>query len=211
MKQLFQEDQMKRFGFAMLAVVMTAGLGFFSAARADDAEAAIGKEAPAFSLQDQNGKTVNLSDYKGKIVVLEWWNNECPVVQRHYKANTMNSMADKYSSKDVVWIAINSTNGKTNDNNKAAGSEMGITSRPILNDSDGKVGKAYGAKSTPHMFIIDKEGKLAYMGGIDNDPQGDKKEGVVNYVDKALTELLNGQPVSEPKTKQYGCGVKYAK
>jgi len=122
----------------------------------------------------------------------------------------MNSLAERFSSKDVLWLAINSTSGKTNDNNKSIAGEWNIN-HPVLNDSDGKVGKAYGAKSTPHMFIIDKAGNLAYAGGIDNDPNGDKKEGKVNYVEKALNELLNGQPVSEPKTKQYGCGVKYAK
>jgi peroxiredoxin len=181
-----------------------------TAVRAADAE--IGKAAPDISLQDQNGKTVNLADLKGKIVVLEWFNEECPYVQRHHaKDKTMSTLSDKYSAKDVVWLAINSTSGKTNDNNKSIAEKWNIK-YSVLNDSDGKVGKAYGAKSTPHMFIIDKEGKLAYSGGIDNDPQGEKTGAdKVNYVDKALTEILDGKAVSEPKTKQYGCSVKYKK
>jgi len=172
--------------------------------------AKIGAAAPQFALQDQDGKTVSLADAKGKIVVLEWFNNECPFVQRHYKAKTMNTLADKYSSKDVVWYAINSTNGKTQADNKSIAGEWSVN-HPILNDSEGTVGHAYGAKSTPHMFIIDKDGKLVYIGGIDNDEEGSKGDQKVNYVEKALDEILAGKPVSEPQTKQYGCSVKYAK
>jgi peroxiredoxin len=169
-----------------------------------------GDMAPQFSLQDQDGKTVNLSDYKGKIVVLEWFNNDCPFVQRHYKAKTMNELVDKWKDKDVAWLAINTTPGKTNETNKQAVQDWSIN-HPVLNDSDGTVGREYGAKSTPHMFIIDKDGKVAYVGGIDNDPEGNKGSARVNYVDKALEELTNGKPVSTPETKQYGCGVHYAK
>src|SRR5438132_13692950 len=121
---------------SLALVVLVAGLSAWGAAE-------IGQTAPQFSLQDQDGKTVSLSDYKGKIVVLEWFNNECPYVQRHYKAKTMDNLASKYSAKDVVWLAINSTTGKTNDDNKAIASEWNIN-HPILNDSDGKVGKDYG-------------------------------------------------------------------
>ena len=196
---------MKR--FMMFAAVCMAAVSF--AIAADTAK--IGKPAPAFELQDQNGKTVTLAEQKGKIVVLEWFNNECPFVVRHYeKDKTMATLSDKYSSKDVVWLAINSTSGKKGDDNKKIAGDWSIK-YPILSDSDGKVGKAYGAKSTPHMFIIDKEGNLAYAGGIDNDPEGDKGDKRVNYVEKALDELLDGKPVSEAQTKQYGCGVKYAK
>jgi len=201
---------MKKNVLAMVAVALAMVLCVSRAVRAADAE--IGKPAPDFSLQDQNGKTVNLADLKGKIVVLEWFNEECPYVVRHHeKDKTMSTLSDKYASKDVVWLAINSTNGKTSDNNKAVAEKWSVK-YPILNDSDGKVGHAYGAKSTPHMFIIDKEGKLAYAGGIDNDPQGEKTgSDKVNYVDKALTEILDGKAVSEPKTKNYGCSVKYPK
>ena len=165
-----------------------------------------GDEAPAFSLQDQNGKTANLSDYKGKIVVLEWFNDGCPFVQRHYKAKTMN---DKYKDKDVVWLAINSTAGKKPADNKSAAESMNVD-HPILADTDSSVAKAYGAKSTPDMFVIDKDGKIAYEGAIDNDPDGTKAD-KVNYVDKALSEILAGKSVSEPQTESYGCHVHYQK
>jgi peroxiredoxin len=181
-----------------------------SAAQQARAEVKPGADAPAFSLQDQDGKTVSLADFKGKIVVLEWFNNECPYVKRHYEAKTMNTLSDKWKDKDVVWLAINSTDGKKNADNKAAADALSVN-HPILNDADGKIGKEYGAKSTPHMFIIDKDGKVVYTGGIDNDPDGKKGDKAVNYVDKALDELAAGKPVSEPQTKQYGCGVHYAK
>ncbi len=197
-------------GIVMIALALA--FGALSVARAESkSEAEIGKPAPAFSLQDQTGKTVNLSDFKGKIVVLEWFNQGCPYVVRHYeKLNTMNTLSEQYSSKDVAWLAINSTSGKSNDDNKASAESWKIN-HPVLNDTDKTAAKAYGAKTTPHMFIIDKSGNLAYSGGIDNDPEGTKTEGKVNYVQKALDELTAGQPVSEPKTKQYGCGVKYEK
>jgi peroxiredoxin len=172
-------------------------------------QAAIGAAAPQFSLQDQDGKTVSLSDNAGKIVVLEWVNPECPFVQRHYAAKTMINLANEFSGKGVVWIAINSTHTADNAENKSWVSQNSLT-YPILNDSNGEVGKAYGAKSTPDMFIIDQSGKLVYEGAIDNDPAGDKTGDKVNYVQKALDEILAGKSVSEPQTKSYGCSVKYA-
>src|SRR4051794_36096768 len=153
-------------------------------------KAQIGQPAPSFTLSDQNGKTVSLNDLKGKIVVLEWWNNECPIVQRHYKDEAMNKLANKWTEKDVVWLAVNSTGGKNNDDNKKAASDWKM-GRPVLNDAAGNVGHSYGATNTPHMYVIDQSGKLVYMGAIDNDPRGDKSE-KVNYVDKALTELTSG-------------------
>ncbi len=203
---------MRKLMVLSVAVVMVAALGVLSLARAANVQpkAELGKPAPDFSLQDQNGKTISLSDYQGKIVVLEWFNNECPYVQRHYREQTMNKLVDAYAPKGVVWLAINSTAGKTNQDNKAAASELGVN-HPILNDSAGTVGHEYGAKSTPHMFIIDKAGNLVYTGAIDNDRDGDRTEGKVNYVQKALDELLAGKPVSEPRTRQYGCTVHYAR
>jgi peroxiredoxin len=169
-----------------------------------------GDTAPSFSLQDQNGKTVSLNDFKGKIVVLEWFNDVCPFVQRHYKAGTMNDLASKWKDKDVVWLAINTTPGTSVSHNKEIVDKWSIN-HPVLDDSQGTVGREYGAKSTPHMFIIDKDGKIAYAGGIDNDPSGDKGSTRVNYVEKALEDLTSGRPVEIPQTKQYGCGVHYAK
>jgi peroxiredoxin len=171
-----------------------------------------GDAAPAFSLMDQNGKTVSLSDQSGKIVVVEWFNNECPFVVKHYKEGHMNQLATKYADKGVVWLAVNSTSGKTADEMKTVAGDWKMT-RPILLDTDGSVGHAYGATNTPGMYIIDREGKLAYRGAIDSKPD-DKTQsiaGSTNYVEKALDEMLAGKPVSEPMTKMYGCSVKYAK
>jgi peroxiredoxin len=203
------EDFMRKF-FAPLTAIAVA-IGFVSLVYAAD-KAKIGSAAPAFSLQDTAGKTQSLADYKGKIVVLEWINPDCPFVQRHYKLKTMTSLADK--NKDVTWLAIATGNTADADKLKSFADKNGIT-YPILLDSDSAVAKAYGAKTTPHMFIIDKEGKLAYAGGIDDqaigDPSAPAKEGTVNYVEKALGELQNGQPVTQSETKAYGCSVKYKK
>lgn len=168
-----------------------------------------GDEAPNLTLQDQNGNPVSLDQFKDKIVVLEWFNDACPFVQRHYKAGTMNDLASKWKDKDVVWLAINTTPGTSVAHNKKVVEKWQIN-HPVLDDSQGTVGKEYGAKSTPHMFIIDKDGKIAYVGGIDNDPSGDKGSARVNYVEKALEDLTSGQPVAIPQTRQYGCGVHYA-
>jgi peroxiredoxin len=171
---------------------------------------AIGSKAPDFSLKDQDGKDVKLADYAGKIVVLEWVNPGCPFVQRHYKLNTMSTLANKYKAKDVVWLAINSTNYSTADENKNWRTQHNLE-YPILLDFPGTVGKAYGASNTPHMYIINKDGTLAYKGGIDSQEtdNGPVNSDTVNYVDKALTELINGQSVSTPESKPYGCNVKY--
>ena len=180
---------------------------FATAQGAESRTAKIGSPAPEFSLKDQNGNPVKLSDFKGKIVVLEWTNPECPFVQRHYKAKTMTHLAQQYKDKGVVWLAINSNSGDTTTVNRHWAQENHLA-YPILEDSKGIVGKEYGAKSTPTMAIIDKTGKLVYRGGIDNDPDGDKSDRV-NYVQKALDEVLAGKSVSEPVTKSYGCGVHY--
>jgi peroxiredoxin len=174
-------------------------------------KAAIGQAAPAFTLQDQDGKTVTLSDSAGKVVVLEWWNNECPIDARHYGSDqAMNKLASKWAEKGVVWLAVNSTKNKTNADNKKA-AESWKMARPVLNDASGDIGHAYGATNTPHMYVIDSKGSVVYMGAIDDNPQGDKKDGITNYVDKALTELTAGTQISTPQTKAYGCSVKYAK
>jgi peroxiredoxin len=173
------------------------------------AQAKVGQTAPGFTLEDQNGKKVSLSDYTGKVVVLEWTNPECPVVQRHYKAKTMTTLQDKYSKQDVIWLAVNSTSSATNSVNLNWAGEQSI-SYPILNDAGGVTGHAYGAKSTPDMYVIDKDGKLVYSGAIDDDKQGDKAD-KVNYVSKALDEVLAGKPVTISETASYGCAVHYAK
>jgi peroxiredoxin len=165
--------------------------------------------APGFTLTDQDGKTHSLSDYEGKLIVLEWTNTDCPFVKRHYDAKTMTTLADKYVPKDVVWLTINSSHYADQKMNKEFTEKYGIT-YPVLDDSGGKVGKLYGAKTTPHMFIINKDGMIVYEGAIDNDPAGDKEE-ITNYVEIALDELLAGKGVTTAETQPYGCSVKYAK
>jgi peroxiredoxin len=201
---------MKKF-YAVLAILSLAGLALVSRGVAEDQKGstvAIGAKAPAFTLQDQNGKNVSLHDFDGKIVVLEWTNPECPFVQRHYKAKTMTTLAAQYKDKNVVWLAINSSSFATNDDNKKWVDEQSLA-YPVLNDSSGDVGHAYHATNTPDMFIIGTDGTLLYKGAIDNDPQDEKTGDKVNFVRQALDEILSGKSVSTPETKPYGCGVKY--
>jgi len=166
-----------------------------------------GDRAPDFALKNQDGKEVKLSDYKGKIVVLQWFNEDCPFIQRHYEAKTFTALSDKYADKGVVQLAIDSTGASTPADNQKWVSSHALKF-PILQDRDHKVAKAYGARTTPHMFVIDKDGKVAYTGAIDNDPEGDKTDRT-NYVAQALDELLAGKSVSKPETKSYGCGVEH--
>ena len=170
-----------------------------------------GKNAPDFTLKSFDGKSVSLSDYKGKIVVLEWFNFECPFVQYHYnKATTMIDLANKYKDKNVTWLSMNSTSHTTTEANIEFAKKHKLP-YPILDDRSGQVGHAYGAETTPHIFIIDRRGSIVYEGAIDNSPLGKTQAGekLINYVDQALAELLAGKPVSTAKTKPYGCTVKY--
>jgi peroxiredoxin len=171
-----------------------------------------GTVVPNFAGTDQNGKLVELNELKGKLVVLEWFNNECPFVVKHYKTGAMNELASRYADKGVVWVLVNSTAGKSEADMQTVAKDWNIT-RPILLDKDGTLGKTFGARNTPTMYVIDKEGKLAYRGAIDNKPDSETASiaGAKNYVAQALDELLAGQSVSEPETKAYGCGVKYGK
>ena len=179
-------------------------------------EAKLNEQAPNFKLADSNGKEHSLSDFKGKIVVLEWINFECPFVKKHYNSQNMQSIQLKYTKKDVVWLSIcSSAEGKqgnfSNDeiNNRIKNHNAKMSA--YLIDTDGKVGKMYGAKTTPHMYIIDKEGKLVYAGGIDDKASTDIEdiEEAKNYVSLALDELLAGKNVSLQTSKPYGCSVKY--
>lgn len=201
---------MRKSIFTLMAAALVAA--FFASTSIADSSASdgaqVGQPAPQFTLQDQNGKDVSLKDFAGKIVVLEWVNPKCPYVQRHYRQHTMTQLADKYKDQDVVWLSINSSNWITNGANKewAQSQHLGY---PVLNDATGAVGKAYGAKTTPNMFIIGKNGNLLYKGAIDNDPEGDKGNSRTNYVDKALNEIISGQTVTQSETKPYGCHVAY--
>ncbi len=178
------------------------------------AGAVIGESAPDFTLVDIEGNEVTLSDYTadGKIVVLEWFNPSCPFVAKHHDTfATMKETIAEFEGKDVVWLAINSANEGHKTGYLALNRERQEEWKigyPILIDTSGEVGKAYGAKTTPHMFVIDADGILAYAGAIDSD-QSAKKLGEENYVYNAVSALLNGETVEVSKTKSYGCSVKY--
>jgi peroxiredoxin len=173
-----------------------------------------GDKAPDFTLTDTAGVSHSLTKYlaDGKIVVLEWFNPDCPFIIKHHKLNkTMNETFANMGHKGVVWLAVNSSaagkQGAGLERNQAAHKEYEM-SFPILMDESGKVGRAYGAKTTPHMFIIGKDGKLFYSGAIDDDPSP-TQAGQRNYVISALRAALEGRPAPEPTTKPYGCSVKY--
>lgn len=178
-------------------------------------KAKIGEKAPDFTLTDTDGKTWSLADLtkQKKVVVLEWFNADCPYSgEKHYKNNhTMQDTAKAYKDKNVVWISVASNDNKTGskERNAQAKKDWKIE-HPIVLDSTGDVARAYDAKNTPTMYIIAADGTLAYWGGIDNDSSADNV-GKTNYVAKALDEVLAGQTVTESKTKPYGCSVKPAK
>lgn len=173
------------------------------AAAATTAE--VGKPAPDFELKGIDGKTVKLSDLKDKVVVLEWFNMECPVCVN--RIPTMKTTEEKYTKQGVVWLAVDSTHFRKVEQNVEFAKDKKIN-YAILMDNDGKVGKAYGAKTTPHMYVINK-GTLVYAGGIDS---GDSKTpGDRNYVAEALDAVLAGKPVATSTTKPFGCSVKYKK
>ena len=180
---------------------------FATGALAADAGAQVGKAAPAFELKDESGKVHRLADYKGKTVVLEWTNPECPFVKRHYQAKTMAKTHKAFAGKDVIWLAIDSTAHNTPDKSAAWKKTEGFA-YPVLQDASGVTGKAYGAKTTPHMFVIDGEGIVRYAGGIDDDPRG-KSKSPNNHVQAALTAVLAKQAPANQSTKPYGCSVKY--
>lgn len=207
-----------RFGFG-IAAVAAAGLLAFTApgAGADDhkGEAAkVGEKAPDFTLTDLEGNSHTLSEYtnNGKIVVLEWFNPDCPyVVKHHERATTMQDLADKYEDDGVVWLAINSgkpgKQGTGMERNMSAKESFGF-SYPLMLDETSAVGEMYGATRTPHMYIIDTDGVLRYAGAIDNNSSA-REFGDVNYVDQALGQILAGETVTVTETQAYGCSVKY--
>ncbi|UCD28916.1 MAG: thioredoxin family protein [Planctomycetota bacterium] len=165
-------------------------------------KARIGEPAPDFSLKDTFGKQFTLSEFKGKIVVLEWINQQCPISKGTHTKQLMQKTYKKYAEKGVVWLAIDTSHYAKPDKNRVYAAKQGLA-YPILHDPNGKVGHDYGARTTPHMYVIDKTGKLLYNGAIDD-------KGKTNYVAAALDEVLAGKAVSKPKTDPYGCSVKYA-
>ncbi len=178
---------------------------------------AIGSPAPDFTATDSNGKTVNLSDFKGRNVVLEWTNHDCPFVKKHYESNNMQGLQKKYTEQDVAWLSIISSAPEKQGHVDGATANKLTVSRSasptaVLLDESGKIGKLYGAKTTPHMYIIDKTGKLVYMGGIDDINSTDAADikKARNYIDLAFADINAGRPVTLASTKPYGCSVKYS-
>ena len=179
------------------------------------ANAPAGQSEPSFTVTDLSGKPVSLADYKGRTIVLEWHNFGCPFVQKHYRSGNMQALQKRYGS-DVVWLTVNSTNASNPGYQKPAALQAtlkGFGAHPAryLMDDPGTVGMAYGAKTTPHMFVIDASGKVAYNGAIDDRRSTDLEDvkGAKNYVVAALEEMKAGKPVSTPSTVPYGCSVKY--
>lgn len=177
-----------------------------------------GASAPGFTLKNQNDKEVSLADYKDKVVVLEFTNFGCPFVKKHYNTGNMQALQKKYREKGVVWLQICSSAPGKQGHFEVKEIKTKITTYKsqadhYLRDETGVTGKAFGAKTTPHMFILDKTGAVVYQGAIDKlrstKTSDIGKEGNTNYVVQALDELLSGKAVSIPKTKSYGCSVKY--
>ena len=175
-----------------------------------------GDQAPEFTLTDSKGTSHKLSDFRGKFVVLEWLNHECPFVKKHYSGGNMQKLQQEYSAKGVVWLSIiSSAPGKqghrTGPQADADTKDKGAAPTAVLLDPAGEVGKKYDAKTTPEMFVIDKEGKVIYAGAIDTIKSTDSADiaKAENHVRQALDAALAGKPVPTPKTTPYGCSVKY--
>lgn len=199
----------------MNKIILTIAAVGFSAATAL-AEVKVDAPAPTFNELDGMGKAHQLSDYKGQWVVLEWYNKDCPYVKKHYGSQNMQKLQAEYTKKGVAWLTVNSSaKGKqgyldgagTIENAKSAGA----ASTAVLIDADGTMGKAYAAKTTPHMFVINPEGKVVYAGAIDSDDSSDPKTiaKATNYVRAALDAGMSGKMVATKTSKPYGCSVKY--
>lgn len=178
--------------------------------------AKVGEAAPEFTATDSNGKTVKLSQWQGKVVVLEWHNQDCPFVVKHYISGNMQKLQKEWTGKGVVWVSIISSAPGKQGHVDGKGANLDVEKQKAapsvtLLDPKGEVGRLYGAKTTPHMFVIGKDGKLLYNGAIDDKPTPDQADlaAAKNYVSLALTEVLAGKPVSTPTTTPYGCSVKY--
>ena len=179
-------------------------------------KAALGQAAPNFSAKNTDGKTVSLADFKGKTVVLEWVNPGCPFVRKHYGGGNMQGTQQDALAKNVVWLAVNST--ATDHHDYLAPAKLGAWMKEqkavathTLMDEDGKIGTAYGARTTPHMYIVDGKGILIYAGGIDSIASASAADipKATNYVKVAISELANNKPLTNSATRPYGCSVKY--
>lgn len=197
------------------SILLTAAVAL--AAPAAFAAPTVGQPAPAFTAKDADGKTRSLAEFKGKTVVLEWTNDGCPYVQKHYRSGNMQGLQTSASKDGVVWLTlISSAPGKQGylDAGEAKGwkASNGAGSSALLLDPAGQVGHAYAAKTTPHMYIVDEAGKLVYMGGIDDKPTADPAslKGAKNYVSAALSDIKAGRAVTTAVSKPYGCTIKYS-
>ncbi len=176
----------------------------------------VGQAAPTFKAVDSNGKTLSLEQYRGKTVVLEWTNHECPYVKKHYDSNNMQTLQKEATSQGVVWLSvISSAPGKQGyvdaANANRLTKERGAAPSSVLLDPSGELGKLYNARTTPHLFVIDPAGKLVYAGGIDDKPTSAQSDlaGAKNYVRAALSDLAAKRPVTTAVSQPYGCSVKY--
>lgn len=199
----------------MMKLLAATALAF--ATHAALAVATVGQPAPTFTVQDTSGKTVSLADFKGKHVVLEWVNPGCPYVVKHYGSANMQGTQKDAAAKGVVWLAVNSTSTEHGDYKAPAAMAQWMqghkaAANATLMDADGKLGRAYGARTTPHMYIVDPKGTLVYAGGIDNKPSSNPADipGATNHVKVALAETLAGKAISQATTRPYGCSVKYS-
>ncbi|MCG2591645.1 redoxin domain-containing protein [Ramlibacter sp. XY19] len=177
---------------------------------------AVGQPAPEIVLKDAAGQVVKLSDYRGKFVVLEWTNPGCPFVRKHYNSGNMASTQHDAAGKGVVWLSVNSTERASSDYLEPAKlvawqKERKLQATATLMDEDGVAGKAYGARTTPHMYIVDPQGRLVYAGGIDSiaSSSADDIPKATNYVKAALAEAAAGKPITQASTRPYGCSIKY--
>ncbi len=195
-------------------LLLMALVSFTSAAA--HATAVVGKSAPDFNLPAADGKTHQLADFKGKYVVLEWTNHQCPFVVKHYGSGNMQALQKEFTGKGVVWLSVvSSAPGKEGYVDAAQAqqltAERGAAPTAVLLDADGKIGQAYGAKTTPHCFVINAQGVLIYAGAIDDRRSADAADipGATNYVRAALEEAMARKPVTVEATPPYGCSVKY--
>ena len=204
---------------ASLATASTLSLGLVACSpevASTLADLPVGKPAPDFKLNDVNGRPVSLAAFRGKTVVLEWNNPECPTVQKHYDSGNMQKTQAAAAADGVVWLTVNSS-AEGNQGHMTAAEAKTFTAAQqsrrtaYLLDPNGTVGKSYGAKTTPHLYVINADGTLVYNGGIDDKPTQDAADiaGARNHVLAALSELKAGKPVSVPTSKPYGCSVKY--
>jgi peroxiredoxin len=195
---------------------LAAGVLLASAAPAF-ARPQIGQPAPAFQVADSDGRMRSLDEFKGRTVVLEWTNNGCPYVGKHYGSGAMQRLQRDATQQGVVWLTVVSSAPEmqgyvTGPQAKAWKAKVKAASTAVLLDPTGRMGRAYDARVTPHMFVVDKTGTLVYMGGIDDRPSSEPAslKGATNYVRAALADVKAGRPVAQAVTRPYGCGVKYA-